>query len=190
MKTKLTLLVCACTLALVSCTGNGRGPVRVSDDGPVVLKDYGGSPAVLDIDDYTKANADFRTVLWTGKQLQVTLMSIPRGGEVGLEQHMDIDQFLRIEEGVARVQMGESKDNLAFEVVAEGDYAIMVPAGMWHNLTNIGDEPLKLYSIYAPVEHPFGTVHKTKAEADAIEAAEAERHDTTADEFNREEMTL
>jgi mannose-6-phosphate isomerase-like protein (cupin superfamily) len=137
----------------------------------VVLKDYGAEPTVLNIDDYTMANDNFRTALWTGTKLQVTLMSIPEGGEVGLEQHSETEQFLRIEDGQAKVLMGDTEESLTFVKLAEKDFAIIVPAGKWHNLINIGDKPLKLYSIYAPVEHPHGTVHKTFEEAE-----EAEHH--------------
>ena len=131
----------------------------------VILKDYGAGPTVLNIESYTLGNENFRTVLWTGSNLQVTLMTIPAGGDVGLEQHMGIDQFLRIEEGTAQVMMGDSEDNLDFVRDVADDYAIFVPAGKWHNIVNKGDKPLKLYSIYAPAEHPHGTVHKTQQEA-------------------------
>lgn len=96
-------------------------------------------------------------------------MSIEPGDDIGLEVHETGDQFLRIEDGKGLVQMGDSKDNLTFEEKAEDDYAIMIPAGKYHDVTNTGDKPLKIYSIYAPPEHPKDTVHKTKAEADAAE---------------------
>lgn len=137
----------------------------------VVLQDYGAEPTVLNIESYTLGNEDFRTVLWTGNNLQVTLMTIPVGGDVGLEQHMGIDQFLRIEEGMAQVLMGDSQDKLDFVRDVEDDYAIFVPSGKWHNIVNKGDKPLKLYSIYAPAEHPHGTVHKTQQEAMEAEHA-------------------
>ena len=135
----------------------------------VVLKDYGPEPTVLDIDAYTMANENFRTSLWTGTLLQVTVMSIPVGGEVGLELHTDVDQFLRIEDGHANVLMGDTEQSLTFNKPAEKDYAIIVPAGKWHNIINTGDTPLKLYSIYAPVQHPHSTVHKTFEEAEEAE---------------------
>lgn len=131
----------------------------------VELKDYGAEPTVLNIEQYTLANENFRTALWTGSNLQVTLMSIPVGGEVGLEQHIDIDQFLRIEQGEAQVMMGDSDNRLDFIRNASDDSAIFVPAGKWHNIVNTGDKPLQIYSIYAPAEHPHGTVHKTQQEA-------------------------
>jgi len=101
--------------------------------------------------------------------LQVTLMSIEPGGDIGLEVHPNVDQFIRIEQGHGLVQMGERKDRLDFERRVSEDDAIMIPAGTWHNVTNTGRVPLKLYSVYAPPEHPFGTVHRTKAEAMAAE---------------------
>lgn len=137
------------------------------------FKDYGADPIVLDIEAYTLGNDNFRTALWTGDNLQLTLMSIPVGGEVGLECHHDIDQFLRIESGRALVEMGDSRDRLDFSQEAGDDFAILVPAGKWHNIVNKGKEPLKLYSIYAPAEHDHGTVHRTYEEA---MAAEAEHH--------------
>jgi mannose-6-phosphate isomerase-like protein (cupin superfamily) len=124
---------------------------------------------VVNIHEATKQNSTFRTALWTGNHLQVTLMSINVGEDIGLEVHPDVDQFLRIEEGQGIVQMGDTKDNLTFQARVSDDFAIMVPAGKWHNLTNTGNMPLKLYTIYAPPEHPFGTVHGTKAEAMAAE---------------------
>ncbi|GGF18375.1 hypothetical protein GCM10010954_16420 [Halobacillus andaensis] len=138
------------------------------DEESMELKDYGRGPLVIDIDAASKENDTFRTALWTGKHLQVTLMSIEPGSDIGLEVHPDVDQFLRIEEGEGFVQMGPRENQLDFEAEVEDDFAIMVPAGMWHNLTNTGDTPLKLYTIYAPPEHPFGTVHETKE--DAMEA--------------------
>jgi mannose-6-phosphate isomerase-like protein (cupin superfamily) len=131
----------------------------------IEIKDYGKQPFVANIEEATKQNSTFRTALWTGSHLQVTLMSINVGEDIGLEMHPDVDQFFRIEEGHGIVQMGDSKDNLTFQARVSDDYAIMVPAGKWHNLTNTGNTPLKLYSIYSPPEHPFGTVHRTKAAA-------------------------
>ncbi|GEN52284.1 cupin domain-containing protein [Halobacillus faecis] len=138
-------------------------------EGRIVIKDYGGQPFVLNIEEATTQNRTFRTALWTGDHLQVTLMSIAVGDDIGLEVHPDVDQFLRIEQGQGLVQMGDTKDQLTFQQQVSDDFAIMVPAGKWHNLTNTGQQPLKLYSIYAPPEHPFGTVHKTKADAMAAE---------------------
>ena len=135
--------------------------------------DHGPQPYVVNIEELTISNDSFRTAAWTGANMQMTLMAIQPGEDIGLEVHTDHDQFLRVEQGLGLVQMGASEDTLDFEANVEGDDAIFVPAGTWHNVTNTGDAPLKLYSIYAPAEHPYGTVHATKAEADA---AEAEHH--------------
>lgn len=131
--------------------------------------DYGAQPFVLNIEEATIANDKFRVAKWTGNNLQMTLMTIQPGDDIGLEVHADHDQFLRIEQGLGLVQMGVSEDNLDYEQPVEDDYAVFVPAGMWHNVTNTSDQPLKLYSIYAPSEHPRGTIHNTKAEAEAAE---------------------
>lgn len=130
------------------------------------LKDYGPDPFVVDIEEAAIQNNTFRTALWTGKHLQLTLMSINVGEDIGLEVHPNVDQFIRIERGQGLVMMGNSKDNLNFRQRVEDDYAIFIPAGKWHNIINTGRTPLKLYSIYAPPEHPHGTVHKTKQEAE------------------------
>ena len=131
----------------------------------VPVTDYGPKPFVVDIQKATTNNDTFRTALWTGRHLQLTLMSIPAGGDIGLEIHPDTDQFLRIEEGQGVVQMGGAKDCLYFVQPVYGDSAIFIPAGTWHNVTNTGNIPLKLYSIYAPPHHPWGTIHPTKADA-------------------------
>ena len=135
----------------------------------MVFTDYGPEPFVINIDQATKQNNTFRTALWTGNYLQLTLMSINVGEDIGLENHPNLDQFIRIEQGQGLVKMGYSKDNLDFQRRVADDYAIIIPAGTWHNLINTGNRPLKLYSIYAPPQHPKGTVHRTKADAIAAE---------------------
>lgn len=134
------------------------------------FRDHGKKPYVVNINQASKQNSTYRTAIWTGEHLQVTLMSINVGDDIGLEVHPDVDQFLRIEQGQGMVYMGNRKDQLDFRTEVSDDYAIMVPAGTWHNVINTGNQSLKLYSIYAPPEHPFGTVHKTKADAMATEA--------------------
>lgn len=133
------------------------------------FEDYGLEPFVINIDKATEENNTFRTALWTGNNLQLTLMSINVGDDIGLEIHSTGDQFIRIEEGQGLVKMGDSKDNLDFEKKVYDDDAIVIPAGKWHNVINTGNIPLKLYAIYAPPEHPRDTVHKTKADAEAAE---------------------
>ena len=133
---------------------------------PYYIKDYGAEPFVININEITKQNNNFRTALWTGEYLQITLMSINVGESIGLEMHPNLDQFIRIEHGFGLVQMGDNKNNLNFERKVYDDFAIVIPAGKWHNLTNIGNVPIKLYSIYAPPQHPKGTVHRTKEDAE------------------------
>lgn len=133
---------------------------------PYYIKDYGAEPFVININEVTKQNNNFRTALWTGEYLQVTLMNINVGESIGLEMHPNLDQFIRIEQGYGLVQMGDNKNNLNFVRKVYDDFAIVIPAGKWHNLTNIGNVPIKLYSIYAPPQHPKGTIHRTKADAE------------------------
>lgn len=128
--------------------------------------DHGPNPYVLDIEEVTKANDAFRDTLWTGQFLQMTVMSIPAGGEIGAEVHDDHDQFLRLESGKGHIMIGESEDKLDVDQIVEDDYAVFIPAGKWHNLVNEGNEPVKLYSIYAAPDHVAGTHHATKADAD------------------------
>lgn len=145
---------------------NSANPYQaVNGNNSQMSTDYGQQPFVVNMEEATKRNNTYRTALWTGSHLQITLMSLNIGEDVGLEMHPHVDQFVYIEQGHGTVQMGSSKENLSFTRNVHDDYAIVIPAGTWHNLTNIGNVPLKLYSIYAPPNHPFGTVHATKADA-------------------------
>ena len=116
---------------------------------------------VGNIEHLTEASADFRRVLYTGKQLQLVLMAIEPGEEIGEEVHPDRDQFFRIEEGAGEVWIDGRRTKV------ESDFGILVPAGARHNIRNTGDEPLKLYTLYGPPEHADGTVHATRADAEA-----------------------
>jgi mannose-6-phosphate isomerase-like protein (cupin superfamily) len=113
------------------------------------------------IEERTVANSDFRHVLYTGHNLQLVLMTLQPGEEIGSEVHEDRDQFFRIEEGEGVVDI----DGVANDV--RDDFAVIVPAGARHNVRNTGDRPLKLYTIYGPPEHKDQVVQATKAEADA-----------------------
>lgn len=124
-----------------------------------------------DIEELTEENKDFRRVIQVNKHSELTVMSIPPGKEIGLEVHPDSDQFLQVEAGKGKVVAGPTKDDLSDVIDIEDDWAFIIPAGTWHNVINTGDEPLKLYTIYSPPEHKAGTVHKTKKDADAAEAA-------------------
>ena len=124
---------------------------------------------VDDVQRATLGNTDFRRVLFTGRQTQLTVMRLAPGEEIGVEMHDHLDQFLRIEQGSARVTFGPSADQVDEEHDVGDDWAVIVPGGVWHNVVNTGDGDLKLYSLYSPPEHPDGTVHRTKADADAAE---------------------
>lgn len=120
------------------------------------------------IERQTLKNAYFRQVLFTGKYTQLVVMCLQPGEEIGKEMHPNVDQFFRIEQGEARFVLSETEEHL----VRDGD-AVVVPAGTYHNVLNASQTtPLRLYTIYSPPNHPDGTVHKTKAEAEAAEAAE------------------
>lgn len=114
-----------------------------------------------DIEKLTGENQDFRRVLYTGKNLQLVLMTLQPGEEIGEEVHDDRDQFFRIEEGSGVIDID------GVENAIEDDMAVIVPAGARHNVRNTGVKPLRLYTIYAPPEHQDGIVQSTKAEADA-----------------------
>lgn len=114
---------------------------------------------VDDIGEMTEENSDFRRVVYTGKQLQLVLMSIEPGEEIGEEVHKDRDQFFRVESGSGEIWIDGKKSKIT------SDFGMVVPAGARHNIKNTDDEPLKLYTLYGPPEHADGTVHVTKAEA-------------------------
>ena len=126
---------------------------------------------VGDIAALTVDNTTFRTVLYTAAHLQLTVMCLQPGEEIGLEMHDQHDQFIRIEAGQARITVGPNEDQIEVAHEVADDWAMIIPAGVWHNVINTGTSALRLYSLYAPAEHPDGTVHETKADADAAEAA-------------------
>ena len=126
-----------------------------------------------DIEKLTTNNADFRRVLYTGKSIQLVLMTLQPGEEIGSEVHDDRDQFFRFEEGSGKVDI----DDNSYDVV-DGS-GIIVPQGARHNVRNTGNEPLKLYTLYAPPEHKDGVVQATKADADARHAHEEWDGETT-----------
>jgi len=142
-----------------------------ADNASIQLKDYGPEPFVINIDKAAKQNNNYRIALWTGDHLQLTLMSINVGEDIGLEIHPNLNQFIHIEEGQGLVKMGDNRNNLDFQRNVRDGFAIIVPASKWHNVINTGQKPLKLYSIYAPPNHPYGTVQETKAAAQASKMA-------------------
>lgn len=137
--------------------GNGEHPE---------VRDYGRDPFIFNIAHATQMNENFRTTLWTGRDMQLTLMSIPVRGDIGVEMHPDVEQFIRIESGKAKIYMGNRRNDLREMGYADGHYALLIPAGTWHNIVNVGNRPLKLYSLYAPPKHPFGTVHEVRKDSE------------------------
>ncbi|OJU16546.1 MAG: cupin [Clostridiales bacterium 43-6] len=128
--------------------------------------DYGAQPFVTNIRKATLCNSNYRTVLWTGTYLQLTLMSINPGEDIGLENHPELDQCITVEQGCGIVIMGNNEEQQGNEIKIRCNDVIIIPAGTWHNLINTGCSPLKLYSVYAPPQHPFGTVQATKQDAE------------------------
>ena len=147
----------------------GNENINERDNQP---QDFGPEPFVSEIERETIRNNNFRAALWTGEKLQITLMSLLPGEDIGFEVHPDTDQVIKIEEGFGLVEMGDNRNNLNFRRRVTDDDIVVIPAGKWHNLTNIGQSPLKLYSIYAPPEHPAGTVYRTKAQEEEQHAGE------------------
>ncbi|NCS99707.1 cupin domain-containing protein [Candidatus Parcubacteria bacterium] len=115
------------------------------------------------IEKLTEENTSYRKVIYTGPYSQLVLMTLQPGEEIGAEIHEGHDQFLRIEEGKAKFVLDGN------EIIGEDGFAVVVPSGCDHNVINVGDDELKLYTIYSPAEHPEGTLQETKAEADAAE---------------------
>lgn len=118
------------------------------------------------IEEQTLQNTNFRKVLYTGVHAQLVVMSLNPGEDIGMEVHPKIDQFFRIEQGTAKFEIDGQT------IKAGPDHAVIVPAGAKHNVTNISQQVLKLYTIYSPPNHPDGTIHATKVEADTAEAEE------------------
>lgn len=169
MRKTLLILLLGTLLTLGSCTQQNADQNQVESTvhetyAEVEFRDFGPEPFVFNIEDYTVQNETFRTSIWTGSNMQMTVMSIPVGGDIGEEMHPEIDQFLRVEAGSGIMYMGDEEGVFNFEERVEHDFAIFIPAGKWHNLVNDSDEPLKVYSIYSPVEHPHSTVHHTQEE--------------------------
>ena len=129
--------------------------------------DIGPEPQSFNIERATNENPNYRSVAWSGRYLQVTLMSIPVGGDIGLEVHPETDQFLRLETGNGRVQMGAARGHVTFDEKVSDGWCVLVPAGTWHNISNTGATPMQVYAIYAPAHHTPGKVHSTAAIAKA-----------------------
>ena len=123
---------------------------------------HGGKPEVIDLAKETAENRNFRKEVWTGRYLQTTLMCIAPGNDVGLEMHENLDQMFYVVEGSGVAKMGHERKCPDYQECFEPGFAIYIPAGTYHNLINTGRTPLKMFSIYAPPNHPAGTVQATQ----------------------------
>jgi len=143
--------------------GNGEFNANMSR---FAKTDYGPEPFTANIEKVAEKNTFYRSAFWTGDCLQMTLMCIPVGGDIGVEMHSDTDQFIRVEQGQGMVIMGTSKEHMSYRCrLLKGD-GVFIPKCTWHNIINTGKCPLKLSSIYAPPHHPKGTIHQTKKDSE------------------------
>jgi mannose-6-phosphate isomerase-like protein (cupin superfamily) len=133
-------------------------------------------PWIGDIGKEAHDNENFRTVLFTARHEQLVVMRLRPGEDIGNEVHHHTDQFLRIEQGRGRVDLGPKQDEVEGSVEVSEGSTVVVPAGVWHNVTNTGDDDLKLSTLYAPPAHLDGTIHRTKADAEAAEEFERAAH--------------
>ena len=124
--------------------------------------DSGGQPYVANLNAASIRNTNYRMALWTGKKLQMTVMSISPGQSIGIENHPDTEQFFYIEQGVGIAMMGDRENNLNFKHNIFPGFAVIVPAGKWHDIVNTGKNDLKLFTIYAPPHHKKGIIQSSK----------------------------
>lgn len=168
LSVSFAVLIVFLTNGCQNSTGE-RTEVKNTGDKPVASIDYnedlGGEPWVLDIEEATLGNENYRVTNWTGNNLQLVFMTLKPGEVIDLEMHEGHDQFIRFEQGEAHVMMGKEKDKLSFDRKVSDDWSILVPAGYWHKIENTGSSDLKVYTLYGPPEHAKGTLHKTHKEA-------------------------
>lgn len=126
------------------------------------MKDCGPNPMITNLFEDTYRNPNFRLARWTGEHMQLTLMTIPSFSDIGMEIHPEVEQFLYVESGRGIAMMGKTKGKMDCCGELRPGTAILIPANTWHNIQNVCREELKLFSIYAPPQHPHGTVDVTK----------------------------
>lgn len=127
------------------------------------FSDTGKTPFIQNMIEMAKQNTNYREAIWTGEEMQVTLMSIPAGhGDIGMEIHPTHDQLLFLAAGTGTVQMGDHEDHITIKKTVKAGDTVIVPKNIWHNITNSGDAPMQVISVYAPVQHPAGIVQEHK----------------------------
>lgn len=164
-ETSILLAVITVLFFTVACEETKEEEVTHEPEGVEILEDMGFEPWAFDIEKATLSNDKYRKAIWTGEFMQLVLMSLKPGENIDLELHKGHDQFVRVEKGQARILMGLNKEDMTFDEVVEDDWAILIPAGYWHEIRNTGDVELKLYTLYAPPEHPTGIVNETYDDA-------------------------
>lgn len=140
--------------AVLAAAPDASGDTAQKTKGPALQGFIG------DIEKLSEKNVDFRRVLYTGEKLQLVVMTLKPGEEIGEEVHADGDQFFRVEEGEGEVLINGKRSR-----IKSGD-AVLIPAGARHNIMNTGKESLHVYTLYAPPEHRDRTVHATKSDAE------------------------
>lgn len=164
-KSIISSIILGSCIAFASC--ESKATTSITQDGVSGQSgiDEGAQPWALNIEEATIENNNYRIAKWTGNSLQMVLMSLKPGEMIDLEIHTDIDQFIRIEQGEAEVMMGKTAENLTYRQKVSDDWAVFIPAGYYHQIENVGTQNLKVYTIYAPAEHPKGTLNKTYEDA-------------------------
>ena len=127
------------------------------------IQDIGPEPQAFDMERATKGNTNYRSVAWSGRYLAGDADVDSHRGDIGLEAHPETDQFLRLDAGSGRVQMGSAQDELSFDKEVSEGWCVLVPAGTWHKITNTGATPMQVYTIYAPAHHAPDKVQATAA---------------------------
>jgi mannose-6-phosphate isomerase-like protein (cupin superfamily) len=128
---------------------------------------------VGNVGETVRASSYFRQVVFTGHEMQLVVMTLQPGEDIGLEVHDHVEQFIRVESGRATVTLGPSEHEITEAHDIAAGWAVVVPAGTWHNVLNSGGGDLQLSTIYGPPQHADGTIHKTRAEATAAERQHA-----------------
>lgn len=141
---------------------NSNSKNRHDEIHQTTISDYGPNPLIFNAKEMTSLNQNYRSTLWTGNHFQVTLMSIPPAGDIGAEVHNDVDQLIKIEDGNGSVKIGPTQASMNYEHQVSKDFAIIIPAGFWHNIINSGNSVLRLFSVYAPPVHEYGTINQNK----------------------------